>query len=392
MLKPVKSIPLGVLAFLAVLGGPVLFQQAPASAYFRSNRSMMGNYRQGARGSAFMNYAQGYSPARYGLGRLNQGGFRSYPGYYPSNPYYPSDNSYPSNNDPFGGYLSGAADAIRSQGQFQIDYQKAKLTKEQAEQAKIETRRKSFDEWLYERAHRPTYEDERERLLQEKIRRSRNDPPPGEIWSGKALNDLMVGIRRMQAQGIQGPTVPLDPAMLKQINVSAGATGTGTGSIGLLREGGKLYWPLPLKRSAFEEERRKVDQLTAQAYRQAGSGSVSAGTLEDLTAAVDTLQSELKRNISKVSANDYIKAKRYLNQLESTVKMLDSPNVSKYVTGTWAAKGATVAQLTANMTREGLIFAPATQGDEAAYRALHSALVQYYTPSASVRSWDPMTK
>src|SRR5262249_9748759 len=147
---------------------------------------------------------------------------------------------------------------------------KAKLTKEEAKQAQLKTRRQSFDEWLYERAHRPTSEDERERLLQEKIRRSRNDPPPGEIWSGKALNDLMVGIRRMQAQRIPGPTVPLHPDRLKQITVTAGATGTGTGSIGLLREGGKLYWPLTLKRPAYEEERRKVDQLAAQAYRQAG--------------------------------------------------------------------------------------------------------------------------
>ena len=39
--------------------------------------------------------------------------------------------------------------------------------------------------------------------------------------------------------------------------------------------------------------------------------------------------------------------------------------------------GKTVAELIKNMTADGLRFAPATQGDDGAYRALHNALNAY---------------
>src|SRR5437868_6486858 len=72
-------------------------------------------------------------------------------------------NPYVEYKGPYGGYLSGAADVINSQGQFMTSQQQAYLTREQVKQASTESRRKAFDENLYERAKRPTLEDERER-------------------------------------------------------------------------------------------------------------------------------------------------------------------------------------------------------------------------------------
>ena len=51
--------------------------------------------------------------------------------------------------------------------------------------------------------------------------------------------------------------------------------------------------------------------------------------------------------------------------------------MQNYFNQKWVAKGKTVAELIQNMTAAGLRFAPATPGDEGAYRALHFALVAY---------------
>ena len=52
---------------------------------------------------------------------------------------------------------------------------------------RIETRRKAFDQYLYEREKAPTPEEERQRSLKEELNRSRENPPVTEVYSAKAL-------------------------------------------------------------------------------------------------------------------------------------------------------------------------------------------------------------
>ena len=82
--------------------------------------------------------------------------------------------------------------------------------------------------------------------------------------------------------------------------------------------------------------------------------------------------------------------RRFLNELNDTITILQDPNVAKYVNQTWSAKGSTVADLTREMTRQGLKFAQATTGDQAAYVALHSGMVAYY--AVPDKPWDPQAK
>jgi hypothetical protein len=291
--------------------------------------------------------------------------------------------------DPYGGYLSGAADVINAQGQFLVNTQQAYRTREQVRQARIDNRRRSFDEYLYEREHRPTLEDERERARLENVRRSRNDPPITEIWSGKALNDLLLAIQQQQARGQRGPAVALDEGVLKNINVTSGAN---SGSLGLLRDNGQLHWPLELTRPEYTAERRRLEDLAAKAYQQAINGAVDANGLRDMANIVDSLQTRLRQNVAETSPSDYIKAKRFLSDLDSAIKVLEDPNVSKYATGKLAAKGNTVSDLVTEMSGQGLKFAPAVAGDEGAYVALHRALASYTAPPDSYKSWDALTK
>jgi hypothetical protein len=302
-------------------------------------------------------------------------------------PYYPGYYyAYP---DPFGGGLSGAADAISAQGQFEIQFQQARLLNQEVERSKIETRHRQWEEWLYEREHRPTIEDERERRRMENLRRARNNPPFAEVWSGQALNDLLLALQQQQAKRGPGPTISLDEDVLQHINVTSGVT---PGGSGLLKDGGKLHWPLVLQRGAFTEDRRRLDELLQLGVRQAQSGPVEADTLQEMNRHIDRLRAAVKANLDTITPSDDIRAKRFLNELTGAVKALQDPDVAKYVSGKWAARGRTVGELVDEMSRQGLKFAPAIGGDEAAYNALHRALVNYYGGPDPYHPWDPNTK
>jgi hypothetical protein len=280
--------------------------------------------------------------------------------------------------------LSGAADVINSQGQLMVSQQQAYQMKEQYRQMKIQTRRMNFDEYLYERALRPTEEDERERLRLEDLRRSRNNPPQTEIVSGIALNRLLLAIQQQQSQGVKGQDVPIEEDTLRHINFTAGQT---AGSTGLLKAGARLQWPDALMSDAFTSERQSVDRLAGDALTQLQSGAVDFGTRQAMNKATDQLQTQLKNNIQEISSTDYITAKRYLNELANTIKAIGNPEVSK-----WTAQGRTIAALTGNMTQNGVKFAAASPGDEAAYNAMHSALVAYYIWPDQAHRWDVVAK
>ncbi len=289
--------------------------------------------------------------------------------------------------DPLGGYTSGLADMMNAQGQVLKDIEEANLMHEQVRQARIDTRRKNFDEWLYEREMRPTPEDEREKQRIEMIRRSRNDPPQSEIFSAVALNTLLVALQQMHAQRVEGPRVYIDESTRQHLNLTSGAT---TGSVGMLRNGGKLQWPLPLLRAPFADDRRRLDELMPAAYKQAATGAVQADVLDGMITAVNNMYATIKRNIADITPTDYSRAKIYLHQIEGAIKGLQDPNVTNYVTRKWAVRAATVGEMVVELTQQGLKFAPATPGDEAAYLAIHAGMVQYYSwPS---RPWDPVAK
>jgi hypothetical protein len=335
-------------------------------------------------------YAQGYvAPAPLGgapfaslysapgggyaasLTSTGNGGYSNGSGssYYP--PYGYQESSY-------GGFLRGNADVISATGQYLINYERAKLGREAVRQARIDTRRKLFEEYLYERANTPTLEDERERAIDLERRRAVNDPPVTEIWSAKALNDLLFDVQKLQGKGITGPQVRLDEDTLKRINVSAGKT---AGNVGLLKNEGKLNWPLALRTMKPQKDveylRQEIDSELPQSINEAVNGKVDAKRLETLTKDVDKIQELLTNNVRDLPPGQYMEARRFLNNLEDGLQVLQQPNAGLYFTQKYAAKGGTVKQLVENMSKEGLTFAPAVGGDEAAYVALHRALAAY---------------
>jgi hypothetical protein len=305
-----------------------------------------------------------------------------------NNTFY-NPNPYTSYYSPYGSYLSGTADVINSYGNLELQLQQKKLMQEDVRRSKMDTRRKAFDQYLYERKKRPSYEDDRELARQRRVRRAMNNPPATEIWSGSALNTLLTAIQKKQNQGIPSRQIALSEDILSKINVTTGAM---EGSFGALRNGGKPNWPFQLTEKVFKAGVNKIDELGPKAYEQAQSGKVDGDLIRQMLATVDGLQKRLKKNIENMSPGDYIASKRYLSDLEKAVNLLGSPNIANYASRKWSAQGDTVAELVKGMTQKGLKFAPATRGDEAAYTALHSALVAYYNWADPNRPWDPYAR
>src|SRR4051794_38399794 len=77
------------------------------------------------------------------------------PGYGYPNPYVNPYNPYYSGG--VGNALHGAADLTRAQGDVLSQTESARLLREQSTQMKIDTKKKAFDEMLYEKANTPTY-------------------------------------------------------------------------------------------------------------------------------------------------------------------------------------------------------------------------------------------
>jgi hypothetical protein len=312
-----------------------------------------------------------------------------------SNPYSSSpgyggggyDNSLYSNpysggyyQDPYNGYLTGAASVINAQGRFLVNNQQALQMREQVLQDRQTTRRRIFDEYLYEREHTPTPEDNLDRYLKERFRHSVNNPDVTEIWSGKALNDILANLKKVQPKVDTAALRtfddrPLDEDTLKGINVTKG---TG-GNIGLLRGGGKLAWPTALSGDEFKEIRERINTLVQDAIKQAEFNSqVDAGYLRDLRDNVDLLQKDLRRNGTTYGFNQYNEAKTFLANLDDAITALRQKDVGEYFNnGKYVIKAKSTPDLIKYMIDNGLSFAPATPGNESAYAALHQKLAGY---------------
>ena len=289
--------------------------------------------------------------------------------------------------DPYGGYLNGAANAISAQGQYLVNSQQAYLLKEQVRSSQLTNRRKAFDEYLYEKSLTPTLNDVRVKEQQEELRRALTNPPQTEIWSGKSLNDVFTHIQNLKSKGVDGSDVPLSPNTLRQINLTV----KDVGNVGLLKEAGKLNWPFGLQivtpESTSRELRQQIDSLLLEGKKQAGNtGRVDAGILVNLNKDINQLRNMLVSQVSQYSFGDYTGAKSYLRQLDEAVKILKQPDAGNYFNGKYQARGNTVAQLVQYMTENGLRFAPAVAGEEAAYSSLFQSLLQYDMGCSSMAS------
>lgn len=288
--------------------------------------------------------------------------------------------------NPYEGYLNGAANLTTANAQYQLTIQQARQAREESRRSALETRKQTLLEREWERSLQPDPEQIRQQQMMKSLQRSRNNPPAVEIWSATALNDLLRDIQSAQTSGATGPDVPLSAENLKHINVT---TGTTYGGIGLLRGDGKLTWPYALSQSSFDGGRQQLDELLPQAIKEARSGQVSPQLLTKIRSAQSRLERTLDAQAGNLTPSEFTEASRYLRELKSSVQVLQQTDVAKYFRPAWTPKGSTVGELVQQMTREGLRFAPAVSGDEAYYTSLHRALVSYDMNVAQLTAMQP---
>jgi hypothetical protein len=293
---------------------------------------------------------------------------RPYGPYNPYNPYSPY-NPYGPNNP--GNALSGAADLTNAQGNYTNQIEQARITREQALQAKIDTKRKAFDEMNYEKANTPSYGETLSKTNAQILQRMMNNPMPAEISEGKTLNVMLPYLQYLTTTGAQGPPVVLSQSIINQLNI----TGSGTSSVGMLRSGGGLEWPLGLQ----GPQQQHLDRLLPEACDATAAGKLTPKLMKDIRTELKTMRATLGQQLGddQIDGSSYVQALEFYNSLLSSVNALEKPDARKQLSGARSPRARNVQELVDYMTDNGLKFAAAAPGNESAYQVTHDAFVRY---------------
>jgi hypothetical protein len=306
-------------------------------------------------------YGNAYSGAGYGSGSYDTAGLYT-------NPYY----------DPIYGAFQGLASLTDAEGRFLERQQSANLKYQQVRSARTDNRRKVFDQYLYEKSRTPTPEEAREAFMHEQVARARNNPPLNDIISGKSLNDLLADLKKLpdgQVATLRTLNVPLDEESLKHVNFTANR---GAGNVGLLKNEGRLNWPVALSLNEFKDDRQELNSLAQEAVRQAEYNSqVDPGTLRRMMEDSSRMRAQLRAGVGDMPPALYIEGTTFLNNLDDAIRALQQPGVGNFFSGKYKITAKTIPDLVKFMIDHGLQFAPAVPGDEPAYLALHQSLAAY---------------
>jgi hypothetical protein len=118
-----------------------------------------------------------------------------------------------------------------------------------------------------------------------------------------------------------------------------------------------------------------INRLAPRVIEQAQRGQVN--NLVPFAGAVESMHQILHSEIADIPSMAYIRANRFLSQIDDAIKILKQPDAGNYFNETYSARGNTAQELVRYMTRLDLHFAPAVEGDAGAYHALHKILAAY---------------
>jgi hypothetical protein len=296
----------------------------------------------------------------------------------PSGPYPPAygyGGWYPGAGigNAVGNYWYGSAAALDAYSNLGLSQEQARILREQAEQAKLVTKKQTVDTDAYVRANKYWYTDEKVDTQTKVIQAAMNNPPAAEITSGRALNTLLDYIDKMMSKGYRGPPVYLEPDIVKQINVSAG--GADNGNVGLLKDINNLDWPSGLSGDLQKE----VSGMLQQATADLATGPIKSANANKLRKTTDKLDEENKRRYRKgeIDGVEFIEGNRFIDRLRAAETALQQPTAAKMLSGQMAAQGDSVDQVVQSMISKGLTFAPAPPGREYVYQAVYRSFVSY---------------
>ena len=291
----------------------------------------------------------------------------TYDPYYPTpyNPYY--------GPGPVGGALMGLADVYRSYGTVIMNMEQARSMREQAIQAKLDTQRKRFELDMYIRANTPTFTEEQMKVARNTLKRIHGNSLPAEITSGKALNVMLDDARKFASRKVSMEQINLGEEMLRQLNVTASHVG-----LGPLRDGGKINWSVAVKETVPAEQLKTLEVQAQVLVQGALKGNIDVNVFRDFGAELDRTYENLVKRVNDLAGPQYLEAKRFLSDLKDARTALEKGEAQRQAQyQKFIAGGKSVQEVVDFMIGKGWRFAPATDRDEAAYRAFYAAFVVF---------------
>ncbi|MBI1830819.1 MAG: hypothetical protein HYR84_05135 [Planctomycetes bacterium] len=286
----------------------------------------------------------------------------------PTNPY----NSYGA-----GSVLSGSADYMRAYGQTVNTIEQARITRELAIQAKLDTKKKRFDLEGYIKANTPSYTEEQEKNAKLTLRRIQTNSLPGEVANGKSLNYLLNDLRKFPSKRASLEPIILTEDTLAYLN----ATKT-VYAIGLLRDpAGRVVIPSGLDDVVKVGARQALEKQLQTLVKEAYANRIDQNLLKDVQAEIDRIRDELVKKVNDIPTPQYLEAKRFLQELSEgtrAIRLGEAMSQAKFQRWVDEGKGSrSVQELADFMIKEGFNFGPATALDEGPYRTVHAAMAAY---------------
>ena len=286
----------------------------------------------------------------------------------PYAPYYP--NPYAPYMGGVGGALMGTADVLRAYGSVINSQEQARITRELALQARLDTKKKKFDLEMYIKANTPTFTEEQAKVAKITLKRIQTNSSESEIVNGKALNFLLDDLRRHPGKKTGVEPFALSEEVLGHLNVTKNST-----SLGVLRNGGEFTWPVVFQEYFPPEQLRDISAQAKILVKNADKGKVDPNVLKDMRTELEKVRDQLLKKINDMPPSQYLDAIRFLNDFNEARLALERGEAMTQVQyQKWASGGKNLQQLVDYMIDNGLRFTTSIQGDEFAYRAVYSGM------------------
>ncbi len=167
-----------------------------------------------------------------------------------------------------GSYYTGMGNAIRAQGQYNLDTSAAAINLEEAQKRQIENSKLWTQTYFEKRRINQAYKD------------SQKGPAGNqETW-----------VRLAQ----QGTPSRLSPSVLDPVT-------------------GRITWPSGLLADAYQTDRQQLEELFAD--RALAHGAIGVETHGEISGAIDSMLATLKAHIRDYSTNLYMDSRNFLNSL-----------------------------------------------------------------------------
>jgi hypothetical protein len=226
--------------------------------------------------------------------------------------------------------------------------------------------------------HRQAEIAKREENYNKIERRIRENPEERDVQNGDALNaelDKLLDPKLSSSFFLNSP-VPLSVDAIRAIPFKLDAEGVRF-SMQRLSPKGKGKWPVALQDARFASERSTYERAFDNALEQQINGKMSLDAIVAVETAVEDLYVKLDRVVKPGEDKLYLEAKRRLNELNDSAKLLKSHKIEGVIGELDKYSGTTVNDLRLFMEKNKLRFGRAENAQERElYPMLYAILKQ----------------